>query len=104
MQVQQVIHLVKFWSRIASKAMSPKGFRKLFMVGYCWAHLVKFIREHRKLIPVELVPTSVLVSKQWEVIDNARMDFITDDDTFFKHRIVMHDFENWIAGVCGRLL
>ncbi len=45
---------------------------------------MKFILEHGKHIPVELVPAGVLVSKQWEVIDNAIMYFITNEDIFFQ--------------------
>ncbi len=64
--------------------MSRKGFCILFIAGYNWTHALTFILEHGKPIPVELVPASVLFNKPWEVIENARIYFITDDDIFFQ--------------------
>ncbi len=63
--------------------MSPMRFRKPFTVGYCLVHTEKFIMEHGNFSPVELVPTSFFVSKQREVIDNARVEFFIIEDIFF---------------------
>ncbi len=44
---------------MASYAIFPKGFFKLFIVGYCWTQTLKFILEHGQYFSVELVPMSM---------------------------------------------